>query len=218
MPMLAFVEGRVAYDQAGSRDAMPHFRSRPSPSCAPYPDSRAVPELYYYAGDTPRPPRALSRRRGGVRRRAEAVIRQNARARGAGDDLPGDGSADLADKTIRDMLRSRRCLKPTPRARPLTPCSATAARPRPSAPTRNARSVRPRAAPRHGDSPARNETAESAKKVEKIDSLRARRTPRFLVFATIAVLLWRLWSSSLSSVAARRPGDARLDPESERYC
>ncbi len=108
MPMVAYVEGRVAYEQGRFDEAMSHFEQAIAELRTP--GSHAVPELYYYAGDT----------LGRLERYHDAEVAfaeelklypQNARARGGlamiyqVTDRP-----DLADKAIRDMLR----ISPTP--------------------------------------------------------------------------------------------------------
>jgi choline-sulfatase len=50
MPIAAYVEGRIAYDQGRYDEAMPSFEQAIGELRNPR--TRAVPELYYYAGDT----------------------------------------------------------------------------------------------------------------------------------------------------------------------
>jgi len=50
MPVAAYVEGRVLYDQGKYGDAIPHFEQ--AIASLRNPGSRPIPELYYYAGDT----------------------------------------------------------------------------------------------------------------------------------------------------------------------
>jgi tetratricopeptide (TPR) repeat protein len=108
MPTVAFVQGRLAYDQGRFDEAMPHFEQ--AIALLRTPGSRAVPELYYYAGDT----------LGRLERYHDAEVAfaeelklypQNARARGGLAMIyQVTDRAELADQTLRDMLR----ISPTP--------------------------------------------------------------------------------------------------------
>ena len=107
-PTVAFVQGRLAYDQGHFDEAMPHFEQ--AIALLRTPGSRAVPELYYYAGDT----------LGRLERYHDAEVAfaeelrlypQNARARGGLAMIyQVTDRAELADQTLRDMLR----ISPTP--------------------------------------------------------------------------------------------------------
>jgi arylsulfatase A-like enzyme/Tfp pilus assembly protein PilF len=107
-PTVAFVQGRLAYDQGRFDEAMPHFEQ--AIALLRTPGSRAVPELYYYAGDT----------LGRLERYHDAEVAfaeelklypQNARARGGLAMIyQVTDRAELADQTLRDMLRT----SPTP--------------------------------------------------------------------------------------------------------
>jgi len=108
LPLAAFIEGRILYDQSRFADAAPHFEQ--AIAQARNPKARPIAELYYYAGDT----------LGRLERYhdAEAAFTEelrlfpfNARARGGLAMLyQATDRPDAADRMIRDMLR----LSPTP--------------------------------------------------------------------------------------------------------
>jgi tetratricopeptide (TPR) repeat protein len=108
MPMLAYVEGRLAYDQGRFGDAMPHFEQAIAELRTP--GSHPVAELYYYAGDTLG---RLERYHDAEVAFAEELKRfpQNTRARGGLAMIyQVTERPELATKTIRDML----VISPTP--------------------------------------------------------------------------------------------------------
>jgi tetratricopeptide (TPR) repeat protein len=110
MPLAAFVEGRILYDQGRYADAMPSFEQAIAELRNP--GSRAVPEVYYYAGDT----------LGRLERYhdAEAAFNEelrlfplNTRARaGLAMLYQATDRADMAEQAVKDMLR----LTPSPDA------------------------------------------------------------------------------------------------------
>jgi len=110
MPVAAFIEGRILYDQGRYADAIPSFEQAIAELRNP--GSHAVPELYYYAGDT----------LGRLERYhdAEAAFNEelrlfplNTRARaGLAMLYQATDRADLAEQTVKDMLR----LTPSPDA------------------------------------------------------------------------------------------------------
>jgi arylsulfatase A-like enzyme/Tfp pilus assembly protein PilF len=109
-PLLAFTEGRILYDQGRYDDAIPHFEQAIAELRNP--GTRAPADLYYYAGDT----------LGRLERYHDAEVAfneelklfpLNTRARaGLAMLYQATDRADLADRTVRDMLR----LTPSPDA------------------------------------------------------------------------------------------------------
>ena len=109
MPLAAYIDARLLYDQGKYDDALPSS-SRPSPSCRKPAARRSSPELHYYAADTLGASRALPRCR---RRSSTTELRlfpQNMRARG--------GLAMLYQATERpdeaERARSATCCAITP--------------------------------------------------------------------------------------------------------
>jgi len=103
MPLSAFVEGRIAYDQGRYDEAMPAFEQAIGELRTP--GARPAPELYYYAGDT------LSR----LERYHDAevafdeelkVYPLNTRARaGLAAVYQATGRSEEARRTLHDMVR-----------------------------------------------------------------------------------------------------------------
>ncbi|HEY7291441.1 MAG TPA: sulfatase-like hydrolase/transferase [Vicinamibacterales bacterium] len=103
MPMTAYVEGRILYDQGRYGDAMPSFEQAIAELRNP--GSRPPPELYYYAGDT------LAR----LERYHDAEVAfdeelkrfpLNNRARvGLAMLYQANGRPDAAEQAIKDMVR-----------------------------------------------------------------------------------------------------------------
>jgi arylsulfatase A-like enzyme/cytochrome c-type biogenesis protein CcmH/NrfG len=108
MPLTAYIEGRILYDQGRYGDAMPSFEQAIAELRNP--GARPAPELYYYAGDT----------LGRLERYhdAEAAFNEelrlfplDARARaGLAMLYQATDRADTAEQTVRDMVR----LTPSP--------------------------------------------------------------------------------------------------------
>ena len=108
MPVAAYIEGRILYDQGKYGDAVQSFEQ--AIALLRNPGSRAVPELYYYAGDT----------LGRLERYHDAEVAfneelrlfpLNTRARaGLAMLYQATERSEEADRAIRDMMR----LSPTP--------------------------------------------------------------------------------------------------------
>jgi tetratricopeptide (TPR) repeat protein len=108
MPVAAYVEGRILYDQGKYGDAIPHFEQ--AIASLRNPGSRPVPELYYYAGDT----------LGRLERYHDAEVAfdeelrlfpLNTRARaGLAMLYQATDRPDQAERAVRDMIR----MTPTP--------------------------------------------------------------------------------------------------------
>jgi arylsulfatase A-like enzyme/Flp pilus assembly protein TadD len=108
MPIVAYIEGRIAYDQGRYDEAMPSFELAIAELRNPR--SRPIPELYYYAGDTLG---RLERYHDAEAAFTEELKRYplNARARGGMAMLyQATNRPDEAERAIREMLR----VTPTP--------------------------------------------------------------------------------------------------------